>query len=443
MHRRDMLRLGLLSGASGLSLPELFRLREASAAVRPSFKERSDTSVILLFCHGGPSHLDTYDLKPEAPAEYRGPYKPIKTNVPGMEISELFPLQAKIAHRFSLVRSVHHRHFDHQDGAQMFLTGRAPLGIKPKPDYPDFIAVAARMREEASRTLPPAIGLPPVEFSGPGFLGPSYAPFRVQGDPDKASFVVPDLGASDAKSLARTARRLRIRSSVDDMRRDLLDSPQVASTDRFYQKAVDISTSSAAAKAFDLNQEPDKLRDRYGRNRWGQSFLLARRLVEAGVSVATVALYGIGNSPAHNWDDHSVNWNIFDVMTHRAPYYDQALTALIEDIYDRGLDKKVLVISTGEFGRTPKIEYTNGRPGRDHYAYAMSILMAGGGMRMGQVIGSTNALGEHPDERPLPVGSFLETVYRHLGIDTAHEFVDNTGRPLRILDPAEPISELL
>ncbi len=443
LHRRDLLRLGLLSGAAGLSLPDLLRLKEAAAAERKQASPRSETSVILVFCHGGPSHLDTYDLKPEATAEYRGPYKPIRTNVPGIEISELFPLQAKIADKFALVRSVHHAHFDHQDGAQMFLTGRKPLTIKPKPDHPDFIAVTARMREATSRDLPPSIGLPPVEFSGPGFLGPSYAPFRVQGDPDRANFVVPDLGSADPRFLARTARRQRIRSAVDGMRRDLLESREVAAADRFYQKAVDIVTSPAAAKAFDLSGEPDKLRDRYGRNRWGQSMLLARRLVEAGVSVATVALYGIGNSPAHNWDDHAVNWHIFEAMNHRAPYYDQALTALIEDVYARGLDRNVLIIATGEFGRTPKIEYNNGRPGRDHYAYAMSILLAGGGMRMGQVIGSTNSLGEHPDERPLTVGNLLETVYRHLGIDTSHELVDNSGRPLRILDPAEPISELL
>jgi uncharacterized protein (DUF1501 family) len=154
-------------------------------------------------------------------------------------------------------------------------------------------------------------------------------------------------------------------------------------------------------------------------------------------------LYSVDKAPSGNWDDHAVNWHIFDAMKQRAPFYDQALTALIEDVYQRGMDRKVLIIATGEFGRTPKIEYNNGRPGRDHYAYAMSILLSGGGMKMGQVVGSTDARGEHPDERPLGPASFLETVYRHLGIDTAHEFVDNSGRPLRILDPAEPITELL
>jgi uncharacterized protein DUF1501 len=442
MNRRDLLRLGLLGSAAGLVLPDILRLQEASASTLPA-RPAPDTAVILVFCHGGPSHLDTYDLKPEAPVEYRGPFKPIKTNIPGIEISELFPLQAKIADRFALIRSVAHRHFDHQDGAQMFLTGRPPLGIKPKPDYPDFVAYTARLREQQSRSLPPSIGLPPVEFSGPGFLGPSYAPFRVQGDPDRANFVVPDLTVGNAAAGARLRRRERLRASVDEMRRDLLESAGVEATDRFYQKAVDMVTGEEAARAFDLTREPDRLRDRYGRNRWGQSLLLARRLVEAGVSVATAALYSVENAVGHNWDDHAVNWHIFDAMKQRAPYYDQALSALIEDVYQRGLDKKVLIIATGEFGRTPKIEQVNGRPGRDHYAYAMSILVSGGGMKMGQVVGSTNSLGEHPDERPLTPGNFLETVYRHLGIDTSQEFLDHTGRPLRILDPAEPITELL
>jgi len=440
LSRRDTLRLGLLGSAAGLALPEALRLQEASAAalaVRPP-----DTSVILVFCHGGPSHLDTYDMKPDAPVEYRGPFNPIKTNVPGIEISELFPLQAKIADRFALVRSVAHRHFDHQDGAQMFLTGRPPAGIKPKPDYPDFVAFTARMREAQSRVLPASVGLPPVEFSGPGYLGPCYAPFVVQGDPEQANFSVRDVSI-DPASRSRLLRRERLRTGVDEMRRDLIESPVVAATDRFYQKAVDMVTNEAAARAFDLSREAEGVRDRYGRNRWGQSLLLARRLVEAGVSVVTVALYSAGNTPAHNWDDHAVNWHIFDAMKQRAPYYDQALSALIADVYQRGLDKKTLIVATGEFGRTPKIEQVNGRPGRDHYAYAMSILMSGGGMKMGQVVGSTNSLGEHPDDRPLTPANFLATLYGHLGIDPAHEFLDHSGRPLRILDPAEPITELL
>lgn len=438
VNRRDILRLGLL-GTAGLALPDVLRLQEASAA--PALPR--DTSVILIFCHGGPSHLDTYDLKPEAPAEYRGPFKPIKTNVPGIEISELFPMQAKVADRFALIRSVSHGNFGHQDGAQAFMTGRPIVGVKDKPDNPDWVAITARLREEGPGSLPPSIGLPPVEYSGPGFLGPSYAPFVVQGDPERAVFSVRDLPSGAAGYADRLARRQRIRTSVDDLRRDLCDSAEAQSHDRFYQKAIEMTTRGEAARAFDLGREPDPVRDRYGRNRWGQSLLVARRLVEAGVSVVTTALYSVDKSPSGNWDDHAVNWHIFDAMKQRAPFYDQALSALIEDVYQRGLDKKVLIIATGEFGRTPKIEYNSGRPGRDHYAYAMSILVSGGGMRMGQVIGSTNSLGEHPDERPLKPAQFIETIYRHLGIDSSREFIDHSGRPLRILDPVEPITELL
>lgn len=399
--------------------------------------------MILVFCHGGPSHLDTYDLKPDAPAEYRGPFRPIKTNVPGIEVSELFPLHAKVADRFSLIRSVAHGNFGHQDGAQAFLTGRRIAGVKDKPDNPDFVAVTAKLRENRSGILPASIGLPEVYYSGPGYLGPSYAPFVVEGDPASPQFRVPNLTAADVPFKARVHRRERLRTSVDGMRRDLLEAPSARAADRFFEKAVGLVTSEEAARAFDLTREPDALRDRYGRNRWGQSLLLARRLVESGVSVVTAALYSVENSPSGNWDDHAVNWNIFDAMKQRAPYFDQAVSALIGDVYQRGLDRKTLIIVTGEFGRTPRIEQVNGRPGRDHYAYAMSILVSGGGMKMGQVVGSTNSLGEHPDERPLTPANFLETVYRHLGIDTSREFVDHSGRPLRILDPAEPITELL
>lgn len=435
--RRDILRMGLC-GTAGLALPDVLRLQGASAAAAVP----PDTSVILLFCHGGPSHMDTYDLKPEAPAEYRGPFKPIKTNVPGLEICELFPRQAKIADKFALIRSVSHGNFGHQDGAQAFLTGRAITGVKDKPDNPDWIAVTARLREERSGSLPPSVGLPPVEYSGPGFLGPSYAPFVVQGDPERAVFSVHDLPAGDHKYSDRLQRRERIRTSVDSMRRDLCASAEAQSHDRFYQKAIDMTTSGAAARAFDLSKESDTLRDRYGRNRWGQSMLVARRLVEAGVSVVTAALYSVDKAPSQNWDDHAVNWDIFQSMQQRAPFYDQGLSALIEDVYQRGLDKKVLIIATGEFGRTPKIEHTNGRPGRDHYAYAMSILVSGGGWKMGQVIGSTNSLGEHPDERPLKPANFIEMIYRHLGIDSSLQLIDHSGRPQSLLDPTEPIHEL-
>jgi hypothetical protein len=261
INRRDILRLGLLGTAAGLPFPTALRLQEASAALPGGLNSLKDTSIILVFCHGGPSHIDTYDMKPEAPAEYRGPFQPIRTNVPGIEITELFPRQAKIADKFSLIRSVAHNKFDHQDGAQMFLTGRPPTVIKPKPDHPDFLAVTAKLREATAGAMPPSVGVPPVEFSGPGYLGPAYAPFVVQGDPDNARFSVPDL-LLDPAQRPRLDRRQRLRASVDALRRDLSESSVVAATDQVYQKAVDIVTREQSARAFDLDQEPEKLRER-------------------------------------------------------------------------------------------------------------------------------------------------------------------------------------
>ncbi|MBM3460258.1 MAG: DUF1501 domain-containing protein, partial [Armatimonadetes bacterium] len=210
-----------------------------------------------------------------------------------------------------------------------------------------------------------------------------------------------------------------------------------------YRSAVDLLTSSRAREAFDLSREKPALRDRYGRSRWGQSMLLARRLVEAGVSAVTCTLLQVEGGVAGSWDDHAVNWDCFQASRERSPVFDQGVAALIEDIYDRGLDRKVLVIVTGEFGRTPKISYAEGRPGRDHWPSAMSILVAGGGLRMGQVVGATDVRGEYVTDRVLSPNDLLATVYRHMGVDPARELTDHTGRPVRILDRTEPIPELV
>jgi uncharacterized protein (DUF1501 family) len=202
-------------------------------------------------------------------------------------------------------------------------------------------------------------------------------------------------------------------------------------------------TSGQARHAFDLTREADRTRERYGRTQWGQQLLLARRLVEAGAGCVTVPLFGVEKGMPSNWDDHAVNWDCFQAMKERAPVFDRAVAALIEEVFERGLDRRVLVIVTGEFGRTPKISYVNGRPGRDHWPSAMSILLAGGGLRAGQVIGATDARGEAPSERALEPNDFLATVYRHLGIDTRAEVVDRSGRPLRVLDRTDPIAELV
>jgi len=444
--RRELLRFGL---ASGLGLTDLLRLRAAAEAnpARPSTgRTRRPTSVILVWCHGGPSHLETYDPKPDAPAEYRGPFGAIETSLPGLRYSELMPRQAKIAHRCALVRSVHHRGPCHDSGMQTLLSGHEQLVNRfGNPDHPDCFCVASKVLDRPGRSIPVHVGLPPLAYSGPAYLGPSCAPFAVTGDPNAPSFEVPDIRLKDAAARGRLERRLRLVDHVDAVRRDLDQNADAVARDRHYAAAADLLTSSMAREAFDLTRESDPCRDRYGRTRWGQSLLLARRLVEAGVVAATVSLFGLEKGMSSNWDDHAVNWDCFKAMQERAPVFDQAVTALIEDVYDRGLDRDVLVIVTGEFGRTPKIskDPASGRPGRDHWPFAMSILLAGGSMRMGQVIGATDARGEYVDQRPLHPNDFLATVYHHLGIDTRYEVLDRSGRPFPILDRSEPIPELV
>ena len=247
--------------------------------------------------------------------------------------------------------------------------------------------------------------------------------------------------AADARS--RLDRRLRLMGGLDAVRRDLDLSQEVTARDQHYQAAVDLLTSGRARAAFDISREDEKTRDRYGRTRWGQSMLLSRRLVEAGAGAVVVSLFGVENGLIGSWDDHAVNADCFKAMEQRAPIFDQGVAALISDIYDRGLDQKVLVIVTGEFGRTPKVNDAGaGRPGRDHWPHAMSILVAGGGIRTGQVIGATDARGEFVEDRHLEPNDLTASLYHHLGVDPTQEVVDHSGRPFRIPDRSEPIAEL-
>jgi uncharacterized protein (DUF1501 family) len=437
--RREILRAGL-TGIATLGLSDLLQLRAAAA---PPEHARPDTAVILVWLHGGPSHLETYDPKPDAPAEYRGPYKAISTNVPGIRISELLPRQARIADKYALIRSIHHRGICHQQGLQTVLTGHEELTLKPKPDHPDAFCILNKLREGSGKTLPNYISLPSLPYSGAGYLGLGYEQFVVSGDPNDPKFTVPGIGLKDPRAQQRVHRRLQMMEQLDEARRYLEAVPTAAARGKFYEQAVDLVTSTQAAEAFDLSKEDEKLRDRYGRNRWGQQCLLARRLVEAGVGAVTVSFFGIEKGMSGNWDDHAVNWDVFKAMAERAPHFDQAVTALIEDVYARGLDKKIMILVTGEFGRTPRISYTDGRAGRDHWPHAMSVLASGGSLRTGQVIGTTDTRGEYPDERPLSPNDLLATLYRHLGIDPTQVFMDALGRPVPILDRTEPIPELV
>jgi hypothetical protein len=407
--------------------------------------------------------METYDMKPDAPEDYRGEFRPIRTNVPGIDVCELLPLHAQVADRFTLIRSIAHEFADHGGGHKRFLTGRlpaTPTGFVN--DAPAVGSVVAKMREARSCGLPNYIsGTEPgragvdVYSFGAAYLGPAYTPFNVPGDPSEANFKVQNLGLT-SEMADRLDDRVRMLHGFDQLRRTIDQSGAMQAMDQYNQKAIELLTSSHAREAFDLSRESDALRDKYGRHAWGQRALLARRLVEAGCSFVTMVMENPFQSgvPAlkegvYNWDSHAVNCHLFHDARVRFPIYDRAISALIEDLYDRGLDKKVMLVVTGEFGRTPRITSQIGtqtgvmQPGRDHWPGAMSVLVAGAGMRTGQVVGSTNSKGEYPQERPLTPNDLWATVYRHLGIDYTLALPDHSGRPMPLLPFGTPIEELL
>jgi hypothetical protein len=453
--RRQFLQIGSLT-LGGLGLADLLRLRALANADAPP-KSAADTAVILLWLPGGPPHMETYDLKPDAPAEYRGEFRPIPTVVPGLELCEHLPQHARIANRFNLVRSIAHEFADHGGGHKRFLTGRLPASpVGTVNDAPAVGSIVARMRARRDVGLPNYVvgadggrtGVDVFAF-GSAYLGQADLPFTVGGDPSLPSFRVENLTLPRGVA-ERLDDRARLLQHFDQLRRDIDRSGAWESFDEFERRALALVTSNRARDAFDLTREDPRLRDRYGRHAWGQRALLARRLVEAGCSFVTMVLENPmpGRTPLppgviYNWDSHAVNGHIFDDARVRLPIYDQAVTALVEDLYVRGLDRKVLLIVTGEFGRTPRLSYASGRPGRDHWPRAMSLLVCGGGMPTGQVVGSTNARGEHPRDHPLSPNDLWATVYRHLGIDPDTTFPDRTGRPMPILPFGTPIPELL
>lgn len=457
--RREFLRLGML-GMGGLTLPELFRLRAEAAE---SNKADSDTSVIFVWLPGGPPHMEMYDLKPDAPSDYRGEFRPIPTNVPGLDISEHLPRHAKMADKFSIVRSIAHEFADHGGGHKRFLTGRIPKSpVDTINDNPMAGGIVAKCREQRMVGVPNYVNLADngrdgvdVFAFGSAYLGPSYVPFAVPGDPTAANFKVPNI-APLVEVTGRLDDRLRLLGDFDRLRSSADTSGIMDSMDQFNRRALDLFTQDKARKAFDLSLESDTLRDRYGRHAWGSRLLLARRLVEAGASFVTVVVenpYQSGvphlKQGVYNWDSHAVNCHMYDDLLARLPIYDQCVTALIEDLYDRGLDKRVLLVVTGEFGRTPRVNPYVGsqtgvmQPGRDHWPQAMSLIVSGGGLRMGQVIGSTNSKGEHPKDCPLTPNDLWATVYHHLGIDPERTFPDYQGRPMPILPFGAPIRGLV
>jgi len=443
IQRRSFLQVGL-AGLGAWGVGDLFQARAASAAsVSPK-----DTSLILIWLDGGPSHHDTYDPKPDAPAEYRGFWRHIPTNVPGIDITELFPLQAKLADKFALLRSVHHDTGDHFTGGHWMLTGHGEVsGANTPQRYPFFgsaitKAVGARKPGMPAHVAVPyasSIGLRPGYFGG-NYLGVEQNPFETEGDPNADNFQVTNLANVGGLGIDRLGSRRGLIETLDHLRREADQKGTVEAMNRFDQQAYDLVTGSAARKAFDISSEPAELRDRYGRNTWGQSVLLARRLVEAGSTIVTCHFGG--------WDTH---WNHQSAMESYLPRVDLAVSSLLTDLSDRGLLEKTMVMVCGEFSRTPRMNdggnggppLSQGTPGRDHWGNVLSVLVAGGGLKGGQVIGASDRLGERPAERPLSPGDIHHTIFQVLGVDPTLSFTNHSGRPIPAIDHGEVIHELI
>ncbi len=457
-NRREFLRVGL-SVFGSLSLPALLQLRARASTLA----SREPTAVIVVWLRGGCSHLDTLDPKPDAPSEYRGPFSPVATRTPGLRVTELLPRLARISDKYAVLRSMAHTGGGHPAGSLQLLSGDPDAADKIKPVYPDFMSVAHYVRSDPGRRLPNYVGVNPITnydnftIAGPGYLGPSFEPFRVSGDLNSPTFAVPNIGLDGPGQAAQLQERVRLRNGFDTLRRDLDRSGAMQAMDAFEAQALNLLTSPEARRAFDLGLEPDQIRDRYGRHAWGQQCLMARRLVEAGVEIITTTFDGPLCGRVANWDDHAVNHHVFEAIQYRAPYFDQAVSALIEDIYARGLDRRVLVVVTGEFGRTPRISYVASsgggvasgaagtvQPGRDHWPRANSMIWAGGGIPPSQVIGATDRRGEDVISRRVGPHDFLATIYRHLGIDYDNVTIrDFTGRPVPIVNNGRAIPELV
>ena len=447
LRRREFLRAGVLA-LGGLTLSDVLRHRAMAAGSSPA------TSVIMFWMWGGPSQLETYDMKPQAPREYRGPLNPIHTNVPGMDICEYFPLQAQMADKFSIIRSLHHDMSSHNDGSIEVLTGKTPRIADPtstaRSEHPDFGMVASYVRGRHSQGLPQYVGAQRAPFmTMPNYLGVSHKAFET-GDPSHPDYAPKNLTLATGLNNARLDDRKFLVDQFDRFRRDLDLNRSLQGVEEFRAAAFQVLTSRTVADAFDIRHEDPKLRDRYGRHRWGQSCLLARRLTEAGVAVVNIDATAPNDTTKNfSWDDHAGAFHLDYAQRERLPQMDQALTALIEDLHHRGMEKQVLVIACGEFGRTPRVTYApknfSDQPGvgRDHWPSAYSAFISGGNLRMGQVIGATNSRAEFPIENPQTPQDMLATVYRHLGIDPQLTVKDLSGRPLAILPDGKPIAQLI
>lgn len=435
--RRNFVQAGLL-GAGGLGLADLLKLK-AEGAIHP---KQQDTSVILFWLSGGPGHMETWDPKPEAPSDYRGPFQSIATSLDGVQFSELMPEQAKLAEHLAVLRAVNHGSGDHTKGNHWMLTGfEGPAFNAPDNRVqrrPSMGSAASFLRGANHAGMLPYVGVPHLRggtdnlFHYSSYIGGGSNPFIVNSDPNTSSFSVKNLTLAKNLTLDRLKNRRELLSSLDVLPRD--HEKSFRDLDEHQQKAFELLASKGVRSAFDITAESDSLRDSYGRHTFGQSALLARRLIEHGATFVTVNCVP--------WDHHGSpgQYKTEEGARKLIPPLDAAIAGLVRDLMDRGLYEKTLVVAMGEFGRTPRM---NKNAGRDHWGRAFSVMMGCGGMKMGQIIGRSSSRGEDVVERPVGPQDVAATIYRHLGIDPQRVILrDRLDRPMPLLDTGEAVSEL-
>ena len=423
--RREFMHVGLVGGL-GLTLADFMRIKAHGVQKYYETKEGPAKSVIHIYLPGGMAHQESFDPKPYAPLEYRGPFKSIKTSVPGVHFSENFKETAKIANKITVCRSMTHGEAAHERGTHNMFTGYKP---SPAIKFPSFGSVVSH--EYGSRkNLPPYVCVPnvPNEFAGSGYLSSSYGPFGLGSDPSQENFKVRDLALPKEISNDRFSKRRSLLDTVDDHFRQVEKSDALGAMDKFYNDAYSLISSQEAREAFDMSKESDKVKERYGKNQAGQRMLLARRLVESGVRFVSLTYGG--------WDMHQ---NIEAGFNRQGPELDKAYASLINDLDERGLLDSTLVMLSSEFGRTPKI---NKDSGRDHYPRVFSVALAGGGITRGQVYGSSDAFATAPEDDPLSVEDLATTVYDRIGIVADKELMAPGDRPMEIVDGGKVIKEL-
>jgi len=431
LNRRDALRVGTASlFGSALGLPQLLRAEGAA-------KRKKDVSVIFVFLHGGQSHLDTFDLKPDAPAEFRGEFNPMQSKVPGLIMCDLLPRVATQLDKFSLVRSFRHHNSDHGPADHYILTGFFPTAgfnptMSPNNQKPSVGSVVSKTLGPKG-SVPAYVALPKMHPSGgAAYLGASHAPFVIDADPSAPTFSVPDLVPPPAIASDRLDDRRKLLETVDKYHKaaEAKANTHAGAVATFRDKAFDLMTSQQAKKAFDIAAEPEKLRDEYGRHTLGQSCLMARRLVEGGVRCVTV--------DHSNWDTHDGNFAV--LKNTLLPAYDSAISTLFRDLSDRGMLDSTLVVVTGEFGRTPRI---NKNAGRDHWGPSFTVLLGGGGVKGGVVVGKSDARAERPASDPYGPEDLFATMFTLLGIDPKGELHMPDGRPTGLTNNGKVINELM